>query len=653
MSMSLRPPLPGPVSGAYPQRSDAEAPWLRPAWWVALGRLAPRWRPRVALGAVRAQQAEWLALPEAAFATRLHTLRPLLARDGWAGAHQAEALGAVAAALQRTLGRDAYDTQLLCAQALLDQRLAEMATGEGKTLAVALAAAVAALAGVPVHVMTANDYLAARDAALLAPFYAALGLQAGVVQASSPPEARRAAYACHLTHCTAREVAFDHLRDRALLRPQGGALQQAVATVCGQAAPRPLLRGLCMALVDEADSLLIDEATVPLVLAETRDDPAERAACFQALALARQLVLGVHAQLTPGTQQVSWSVAGEALIEAASAGWGGPWTQRRSRLDRVAQALVALHALHADRDYLLRDGQVQLLDAVTGRTAPGRVWSRGLHTLVELKEGCALSPATHTQAQTSYQRFFARYLHLAGTSGTLAECRGELAAVYGLAVVTVPRRLPCRRQQGPHRLFDHAAARREAAVQRVQALVAQGRPVVLGVASVGEAAALSAQLAQAGVAHRVLDARHDADEATTVAAAGQAGAVTVATALAGRGTDIELGPGVAAAGGLHVLCCQDNPSARLDRQLIGRAARQGDPGSAEVWLCRGTPDSSPGPIGRKPPKGSGLAAAAGVLRVWQGWQQHAHQQEGMRQRRLLLEQDLSWQTRLAFTHLHA
>jgi preprotein translocase subunit SecA len=648
------PPIPGPVLGAYPQRSDAEAPWLRPAWLAPLMRVAMRWQPAAPLAAVRAQQARWAARSGAEVAAALLPLRARLARDGWRGvALQAEVLGAVAAAASRALGRTPYDTQLRCAHIVLSGQLAEMATGEGKTLAVALAACVAALAGVPVHVMTANDYLAARDAALLAPLYAALGLRVGVVQASSPPEARRAAYACDITHCTAREVAFDHLRDRALLHPLGSALQQHAAALCGQAAPPLLLRGLCLALVDEADSLLIDEATTPLVLAELDDDPAQRALAVQALAVARRVVLGVHAQIEPGTQAVSWSADGEAWLAEATAAWPGLWAQRRHRLAQVGQALVALHALQRDRDYLLRDGQVQLLDAVTGRTAPGRVWSRGLQALVELREGVALSPATRTQAQTSYQRFFSRYLQVGGTSGTLAECQAELGAVYGLAVVPVATRLPSQRVIGPHRQFAHATTRHSAAVARVHTLVAQGRPVLLGVASVAEALAMSQALSAAGVAHQRLDASQDAHEAQIVAAAGQAGAVTVATALAGRGTDIALGEGVAARGGLHVLCCQDNRSARLDRQLIGRAARQGEPGSAETWLLSARAHSTSPPNGRQPSEEGGLLAAPAWLRAVQRWQQRAHQQQGMRQRRQLLEQDLSWQQRFDVTRLRA
>lgn len=647
-------PRPGPLLGAYPLRGPSPpAAWA--GWWSRTA--APLPVNRVA--AIRAQQARWAALSELEFRAHLRRLRARLARDGFGGAQRVRALGCVAAAAQRALGRNPYDTQLLCAEALLDDHLAEMATGEGKTLAAALAAAVAALAGVPVHVMTANDYLAARDAAQLGLLYGVLGLRTGVVLGSTAPEARRAAYACDLTYATAREIAFDHLRDRVHLQAQGSELQRCAARLAGDAPPPLLLRGLCMAIVDEADSLMIDEATMPLVLAETQDDPGHRAACFQALMLARRLTPGEDLHLDAEQLAVHWTEAGTERLEPLADSLGGAWLNRRHRQDLVGAALVALHGLVPDRHYLVREGRVELLDAVTGRAAPGRVWARGLQTLVELKEGCPVTPPTRTSAQTSYQRFFLGYLRLSGISGTLAECRAELHAVYGRQIVAVPLRRPGLRQLAPPRLFATGQARAEAIPARVQALVAQGRPVLVGVDTVAEAQALSARLNAAGIDHQRLDARHDADEAAVVAMAGQAGTVTVATRMAGRGTDIELGAGVAERGGLHVLCCQDNASARLDRQCIGRAARQGDPGSAEVWHALDASiwqsgGASVGLLRRRQQEGPGtLAVPAVVVQAWNRRLQGAHQKQGMRLRRRLLEQDRTWQTQLDFTHLHA
>jgi preprotein translocase subunit SecA len=391
-----------------------------------------------------------------------------------------------------------------------------------------------------------------------------------------------------------------------------------------------------VALVDEADSLLIDEATMPLVLSEAVNDPRHRAWCFQALALARELELGRHVQVSGLDRPVQWTEEGEAQVRDRASALGGAWLNSRHRLDLVGSALMALHALRRDEHYVVDAQGVQLLDAHTGRAAPGRVWSRGLHTLVEMKEGCKTSPPTQTTAQTSYQRFFARYLHLAGTSGTLQECRRELRAVYGLEVVTVPLRHPSRRQLLPPRRFADALGREAALAARIQALRSQGRPVLVGVATVEQAERVSAGLRSAGIPYQRLDARHDSQEAAVLAQAGQPGQVTVATAMAGRGTDIHLAPGVAARGGLHVIVCQDNRRARLDRQFIGRCARQGDPGSAELWLTGG---AAPWP--------------AAASRMFRAWQHQMNETRDRRRRRRLWEEDLSWEKRLDFQHLHA
>ena len=673
----MTPPVPGVVWGEYPQRLGPIAtPVASPIAALAdallargrhvVGTAGSTWQRRRrtrGLQEMRLQQAAWARLDAAAHATRLAELRARLARDGWDGAGnpwRSQALGCVAAAGERSLGRSPFDNQLLAAGVLLDDRLAEMATGEGKTYAAALAAAVAALAGVPVHVMTANDYLVQRDAEQLEPFFAAVGLTVGRIVATTEPAARRAAYACDVTYCTAREVAFDYLRDGLATESAGLDLQRRLRRFAGADATAPLLlRGLCMALLDEADSLLIDEAAMPLVLAQQAADPQQRAVCFAALALARQLQPGTDVRVDRDAGRIVWFDAGTQHLERASAGLAGAWRNGQHRHDMVSAALEALHLLERDRHYLVCDGKVALLDAVTGRTAPGRVWSRGLQTLVELKEGCTPSPATTTRAQISFQAFFGRYLRLCGMSGTLSEARREIGALYRREVVTIALRRPSQRRILPERLFADSARRWHAVRRRVLELHAAGRPVLIGTDSVADSEALSAVLERAGVAHRVLNARHDHAEAQIVARAGERGAVTVATRMAGRGTDIVLGPGVAALGGLHVICCQDNPSRRLDRQLIGRAARQGDPGSAvtyrtlddasrrDSWLsgllrhCRKLDDEG------------AFVLPAWLVRHWAARLQRQDEDAQVRQRRRLLEQDREWERRLTSTTLHA
>lgn len=590
-------PLPGLVWGPRPERRQPRSAEPAERWrarWQALRDRLAAWRRRDEAAFLQRLHACRASLPQATEprpqieqpseqpseqrAERLAALRARLAREGLADAVLPAALACVAQCAAEVLGQDPFDTQLLAAAAVLQGRLAEMATGEGKTLAVGLAAAVAALAGLPVHVITANDYLVARDAARLQPFYAALGLTVGAVCQADERSQRSTAYRAAITYVTAKELVFDYLRDG-----------QAPA---GQ--PR-LLRGLCMAVIDEADAILLDEARVPLILSEPADmDDALRHA-RQALRFARALQPSRHFRLgaTPG--QVRLTSAGRARLARATASADGGkraeyadlapvWRNRLHREHAVSTALAALHAYQRDRHYLLREGQVLLIDETTGRVAEGRAWGQGLQQLVELKEGCDPSPAFATIAQITYQRFFPRYHRLGGLSGTLAEARGELLAAYGLSVRPVPLRRPSRRRVGPTRLFAHHAELWVAVARRVARLHRRGRPVLVATDSVAEARALSAHLQRAGLPHQVLDAHGDAQEAAAVAAAGQRGAITVATNLAGRGTDIALGEGVEALGGLHVIACQLNPARRIDRQLAGRAARQGDPGSVETWL---------------------------------------------------------------------
>ena len=639
-------PRPGPVWGAQPQRpaDDTAPPRRQPAWGGALAQLR-----RVAEAATD-HAARWQALQPAAQAGDLQALRRQLRQQSLQPAATAQALGVVAACAAATLGWTPRPGQLLAAAALLDNRMAEMATGEGKTLAIALAAAVAALAGMPVHVVTANDYLAARDAAALAPLYAALGLCATALPVAGDDAARRHAYGHDILYATAKALAFDHLRDRHA-QARSHELERAAATLGGHAAPPPLMRGLCMALLDEADSILLDEAEVPLILSQGVPQAARRAFLWQALALARQLEPGRDFTARPAERSAWLEPAGEDRLAALALGLGGPWQRPRYRREAVQLALAALHACRRNLDYLVREGAIELLDEVTGRVAAGRIWSRGLHTLVALKEGLNPPADTETVAQITFQRFFQRYWRLCGISGTLWEARAELRQVYGARVLRVPLHRPCRRVTLPPRVWDDAEALFEAAALRAAALQGAGRPVLVGTDSVADSEALSACLARQGVVHRVLNALHDADEAAIVAEAGQAGRVTVATRMAGRGTDIALDAAARAAGGLHVLSCQHNPSRRLDRQLAGRAARHGEPGSTEAWLLRRSSAQGFGPAAdnlRSTRPNNNQKPTPWMITMSQRWHQWLEERRRTAARRQLLEQDRHWARRLSF-----
>lgn len=625
-------PTPGIFWGCYPERSATQA--------VSRQLLGPiGYRRQVAT--CREQMAPLANLDAAAFADHVRSLRSRLTRDGLNAISIPAGLAAASEAARRHLGQTPYDSQLFAACVILDNRLAEMATGEGKTLAALLAAATGALAGIPVHVLTANDYLVTRDAERLAPAYAGLGLSVGAVTSALTEEARRTAYNCAITYVTARELTFDYLRDGLRSGGRASDLTRRARALEGNNAP-PLLRGLCMAVLDEADSLLIDEALTPLILSRQDDDPANRGFFWQALMLADRLQAGQDFLLQADEPPKLTERGRQQLAKLAEA-LNGRWRSGRMREDAVSQALSARHHFQRDRDYLVRDGKIEIIDATTGRTAPGRIWSRGLHTLIELKEGCKPSPIARTLAQITYQRFFPRYLRLGGMSGTLREARSELRQVYELPVVRVALRTPSQRRYLPPRLFADADSLWHAVTSRVAELRAAGRPVLIGTASVGESEALSLRLAAAGIAHQVLNARFDQEEAALVACAGQAGQVTVCTNIAGRGTDIKLGPGVAAAGGLHVLCCQSKATAAIERQLQGRCARQGDSGSTETWLSL---DESGRRLWRQ--AHGEIRLPTPLLKAWIHYQQ-TRRAAGLRHtRHQMLLADQEWERGLAF-----
>jgi preprotein translocase subunit SecA len=493
--------------------------------------------------------------------------------------------------------------QRMAARALLDQRLVEMDTGEGKTVVLAVAAAAAALLGSPVQVVTANDYLAERDAVRLRPFFAALGLRCAAVTGAMHPGQRIAAYAAHVTYVAGRELAFDVLRDDQAA-PAAGSLLAARLPGMRPAGAR-LLPGLCVALLDEADAVLVDEARTPIVLAEP-EDAGERRFLQEAFTRAGRLREGEHFRVAAHDGRVRLLDEAQPWLEGD---WGPDDALHRHPLHRreaVALALQARHVLQAGRDYLVTGGRIELVDPVTGRTSPGRTWSRGLHQLVEIKEGLEPSVRTRTVAQTTYQQLFNRYLRVAGISGTLREAAAELRQTYGLVVLRVPRHAPSRVVRHASRMHADSRALWRAAALRVRELAAAGRPVLVGVNTVAQCAAVSAALREAGVPHEVLDAARGEHESRIVEAAGRSGQVTVATSIAGRGSDILLDEAARRAGGLHVLLCQWNRSARVDRQFFGRAGRQGEPGSCEHWLAADF-DAFRGPV---------LGAAASVLHRW-------------------------------------
>jgi len=330
--------------------------------------------------------------------------------------------------------------------------------------------------------------------------------------------------------------------------------------------------------------VLIDEARTPLILSREGAADQKREIYRQAIMIARKLWQGRDFQLDRKRRELQLTEDGRVRAERMAMAIGGLWTGRRNRDALLKQALTALHLFRRDRHYLVQEGKVRIIDEFTGRVMKDRSWEQGLHQMIETKEGCTLTGQRETLTRISYQRFFRRYLGLAGTTGTAREAVREFHAVYQLQMVQIPNHRKCRRENKGQKIFRTGDAKWRAVVHRVRKLQAGGRPVLVGTRTVEDSEHLSRLLTRAGMRHQVLNARQDSDEAEVVRQAGQAGCITVATNMAGRGTDIPLGPGVAKAGGLHVIATERNEARRIDRQLFGRCGRQGDPGSYESLL---------------------------------------------------------------------
>jgi len=595
--------LPGDIASGRPyvERDEDEPAWLDrvaiSAWHGAVLPLLrasffERLRARRFVARVDRLASEMAALDDAGLRAEARALRIVLRRDGFVTLPVARAFALVREAAGRVLDKRHYPSQLMAGWWLLNGSLVEMATGEGKTFAATLPAVTAALAGLPVHVITVNDYLAERDAKTMAPLYGFFGLKVNAVVHGMSNPARRAAYAGDVTYACNKELAFDYLRDRAALGDRASPLHLAAE---GVRAGRPrsdrvVLRGLVFGIVDEADSVFIDEARTPLILSVVGEPTMQRAQCVAALRIAGRLEPRVHYELEAAHRRIRLTDAGRTLVENENENENenSPDADRSTRkvVESVERALAAVHLYARDQHYVVIDGKVQIVDEGTGRAMPDRAWEGGLHQMVETKEGLELSGGRQTIARITYQRLFRRYLRLCGMSGTAAEVAGEVGTTYGLPVVRVPLHRRSRRRMGPTRCFVDQAAKWAAVVDAVERIATiEGRPVLVGTRTVKASEELGALLAARGIDHVVLNAKQDRDEALTVEAAGAPGRVTVATNMAGRGTDIMLGEGVAGQGGLHVILTEFHESRRIDRQLFGRSARQGDPGSAEAIVA--------------------------------------------------------------------
>lgn len=502
------------------------------------------------------------------------------------------AAAAVIEAIRRTLRIDLFDVQLHAGIVVSCDAVAEMQTGEGKTFALVLPAFVKALSARGVHVVTPNHYLAGRDHEKLAPVFRALGMTTGLLVQDGSADQSRAAYQADITYGPGHAFGFDYLRDQLTLSGPVASATGAAALGSGilqrlsgrGPESRLLQRGLFAAIVDEIDHVLIDDAVSPLLLSGQSDkDAADAEVHLAARDLARELVAAVHYQIDGRDGGVSLTEHGFQRVYEEDAMATHPQLVRPWH-EYVILALRAAMLLRRDVHYVVRDQQVRIIDSTTGRIFDDRTWSDGLQQAVQADEGLPITGEQLPLARITRQRFYRYYRSLGGMTGTATGCEAEFSSVYGLPVVVIPLRTATKRR----RLPDHVSLSRDeklrAIADETQDLHRQGRAVLVGTLSIAESHAVADQLEDRGLPFQLLNGVQDADEASVIARSGRPGAITVATNLAGRGTDIALDPVVAQRGGLHVIVTQKHSLARVDRQLIGRCARCGDPGSARVYV---------------------------------------------------------------------
>jgi len=476
-----------------------------------------------------------------------------------------EAFAVVREVAKRTLGMRHFDVQLMGGIVLHQGKIAEMQTGEGKTLVATLPAYLNALEGKGVHIVTVNDYLAKRDRYWMGPIYEFLGLEVGLLQNDTPILERKKAYLADITYGTNNEFGFDYLRDNIAL-----------------SADHLVQRDLNYAIIDEVDSILIDEARTPLIIS----GPSKGDSRVYKLAIraARYLKKDIDYTTDEKTRTVSLTEEGLRKAEKFLGVKDLYDFQNMDLAHALLQCLKALNFYHRDRDYIVKDGEVIIVDEFTGRLMFGRRYSDGLHQAIEAKEGVRIREENITLATISIQNYFRMYKKIAGMTGTAATEEEEFVKIYGLEVVVIPPNKPLRRTNYPDLVFKTEEEKFEAVVKEIEELYKIGRPVLVGTTSIEKSERLSKMLKKKGIPHNVLNAKYHEKEAEIIAKAGQKYAVTIATNMAGRGTDIVLGEGVAELGGLHVIGTERHESRRIDNQLRGRAGRQGDPGSSRFYV---------------------------------------------------------------------
>jgi len=567
-------------------------------WWRVLKSFfvrpfrASSWLYKPLLMRIRWQAKSLLSMNDAQLESEIAKLRIQLRKKGLTDSLVIRSFAIIREVAGRELGMWHFDEQLLGGLAILHGNISQMQTGEGKTLTATLPVSAAALAGIPTHLITVNDYLTARDAELMKPVYQRLGLSVGIIVQGLTVTERQQAYACDIVYCTNNELAFDYLKDSIVLADKNQPIHLHASRLHTQfqsdqqgSLQKLMLRGLHFAVVDEVDSVLLDEARTPLVISgeEVRQQVQEQV-YEQAMSLLSSLVEGEHYSILRQERQIEMTSLGEQHILEITQGLGPLWSGRVRRLELLRQALTALHLFERDKHYLIDEQKIVIIDEHTGRLMPDRTWEKGLHQLIEIKENCPLTAPRETLASVSFQNFFRYFHHLSGMTGTAVGCKEELWRVYELPIVSIPTHKVSRRKRIQSKVYSSDLEKWQAVIASVKAMQLIGRPVLVGTQSLAASEYLSERLEHEGIAHQVLNARQDKNEAEIVAVAGDRNKVTIATSMAGRGTDIKLSDIIESLGGLHVIITGLHDSSRVDRQLQGRCGRQGDRGSYEILL---------------------------------------------------------------------
>ena len=502
--------------------------------------------------------------------------------------HLAEAFAMIVEASNRCLGMRPYPVQVLGALIIYREGLAEMATGEGKSLMAVLPAVVTAWTGRPCHIITTNDYLASRDAEELAPLYNFCEATTGWIGSSMPPDLRRKNYAQDVVYTTSKELLADFLRDRLLLgdchQAERRRLKRKLKT-SNNTARQIVMRGIDTAIVDEADSVLIDEAVTPLILSQPQENRPLTEACKIGIGIAGQLMLPLDYQVDHRYRELRLTHSGKVKLEKLCAPLPELWHGKSRREELILLALTARELYHKGQQYVIEEDKVIIVDEFTGRMMPQRTWRQGLHQMIEAKEGLPLSDPSETLVRLSFQRFFRLFRKLGGMSGTALEAANELWHIYGLPVCSVPTNRPCLRKQLPISFCSDQKGKWQEICDEVVDCHRQGQPVLIGTRSITASEKLAELISSRGIPLKILNAVKHREEAEIIATAGQLGTVTIATNMAGRGADIKLADEAAELGGLHVIVSEPHESKRIDRQLLGRSGRQGAPGTGRIFSC--------------------------------------------------------------------